>query len=242
MNIKVALKYRLYDSKKSILVFYLVIASIFALLFISSESFDSLNGTTRGIETASAIFLFVFGLNSFKEVFRIFMQNGISRKTLFKSQLLITLIICAVMSFIDNTILLIGKNILTLNKALSYVGIFEMMFGIQINSIGTILVSILFCFCIYTVFLSFGYLITTLYYRMNKGQKITVSIGVPTLLNVVLPILDAVILGNTLFKAIGKFFIYAFGSPLSSILSSIVFTAIFTCLSWLLVKKAVVKD
>ncbi len=240
MNIKAALKYRLYDTKKSIIIFYSVIITL--LIFMSAASFFGLNGSANGIEITTAFFLFVLGLNSFKEVFRLFMQNGVSRKTTHVSQILITLIICSIMSLIDNILSLIDKSILTYSNVMSYRGLFQMIYGKDISNVGTFLTSILFCFCLYAVSLSLGYFITTLYYRMNKGQKIAVSISVPALLYIVLPILDYVFFKNNLFRAIGKFFVFVFSSPLSGMLLCLVLTVILTYISWLLIKKAVIKD
>lgn len=242
MNIQAALKYRLYDSKKSIIIFYTVILCLLFLLFASTITIDTSTGSANGLETATAFFLFVFGLNSFKEAFRLFMQNGISRRTIYVSQLLTALIVCAGMSFIDNVILLVNKSILAVDKKLSYMGIFEFIYGKQSSDIATTLLSLLFCFSIYSAFLSLGYLITTLYYRMNKGQKVAVSIGVPVLLYVILPLLDLIIFKGALSSAFKELVMIAFGSPAKAILSSIILSVVFSCFSWLLIKRAVIKE
>jgi len=241
MNIKAALKYRLYDSKKPILIYYLAIAGLLLLLFTSFMSIKISSGRVNGMEMASAIFLFVFGMNSFKESFRLFMQNGVSRKTVFVSQLLSALIICATMSLIDNIISFLNKIIFTSDR-FSYTGLIEQIYGKQGSGISMAILSFGFCFSLNLAFLSLGFLITTLYYRMNKGQKIAVSIGVPALLYVILPVLDTILFKKALSDAFGKLFSFAFGSPFASILSCIILSTVFYCFCWPLIKKAVVRD
>lgn len=245
MNIKVATKYRLYDSKKSILVFYTVIVSIlvFVLLF-STLTIDSIdvNGDLGGMEFASAIFLFVLGLNIFKENFRMFIQNSVSRKTIFTSYIISTLIIGAIMALADNILLLISKNINLVNSNFNSRGLLEMIYNQQITGVGMLLITILFSFFINIMFISCGFFITTLYYRMNKSLKIIVSICVPALLFVILPIVDTIVFQGEAFFGISKVLDIIFSDPLMSMLSCLIAFVIFTILSWFLVKKAVVKD
>jgi len=245
MNLRAAVKYRLYDNKKAILIFYIVIVCVLAFMFIFSatkRNNPEIQGSIRGLELASAIFLFVLGLNSFKETFRMFMQNGISRKTMLVSHIACTLAICILMAFIDSILSLLSRSITVINSGIYSAGIMEMAYGRHINSIGTFIVSVLLCFFIYIACTAMGFFITTLYYRMNRTQKTAVSIGVPALLFVILPLLDAFLLGGRFFASLGRFIQSAFGSPFMCMLSCMILFGIFTALSWLLVRKAVIKD
>jgi len=81
MNSKAAVKYRFYDYWKALLIFYIVIAASLVFMFVFSaltRDNPEFRGSVQGLEIASVIFLFVLGLNSFKDVFMMFMQNGIS--------------------------------------------------------------------------------------------------------------------------------------------------------------------
>ena len=87
---KSAMIYQISEMKKPLLIYYAIIFFLLLASFLTTEVFlhISANGTTiNGIEISSMIFIFVCGLNSFKEPFRMFLQNGLSRKTLFLSYL-----------------------------------------------------------------------------------------------------------------------------------------------------------
>ncbi|MDD4297802.1 MAG: hypothetical protein PHC69_12750, partial [Ruminiclostridium sp.] len=234
----------LYDNKKAILIFYIVVLSVLALMFLLTTATidDEFHGRIEGLEFASAIFLFVVGLNSFKEVFRMFIQNGISRKNMFISHIISTLAICGAMTLIDSVIALLFKGITSISGGSRTEGMLQMMYGQQIASVGTFLASIFLTFFIYIMFFAFGFFLTTLYYRMSKSMKIIVSVGVPALLMVVLPILDAVLFRNFIFTVTAKITGAAFINPYICMLSNFILFGVLTVLSWLLVKKAVVKD
>lgn len=242
MNLKVAIKYRLHDNKRAIMIFYMVVISILSLIFLlSALSKGEFRGDIQ-VELISAIFLFVVGLNSFKEIFLMFMQNGISRKTVFFSQVVSTLAICAVMSLIDSILALISKIIVARDVGLYYKGILETMYGLHLSTIGNFVMSFLLGFFVYIALTSVGFFITTLYYRMNKALKITVSIGVPALVFIILPAIDGLLLNATLTITFAKIMEAAFKNVFMCMLSSFVLFGSTEILSWLLVRRAVVKE
>ena len=243
MNLIVAIKYRLYDNRKAILIFYTVILCVLALLFsITTITVDSdFHGSIEGIEFASAIFLFIVGLNSFKEVFRMFIQNGISRKTLFASHIIATAAIGGIMALMDSILTLLNRTITSINSGVYSRRLIETLYGRQNDSIGAFLTSLFFCFFIYMMFASLGFLITTLYYKMNKVLKISVSVSVPAILFVILPIVDSALFQGVVFSGIARIITMAFINPFMGMISSLVLFTIFSACSWLLMRRAVVR-
>lgn len=253
MNISI--KYQLHDSKKSLIAFYLTIFLTIFLLIILSYLPDSsgigVRGSIRGIEVASAIFLFIVGLNSFKEVFRLFLQNGISRKSLFAGRLVTVSTVSLGMALIDNMVSRIYHWILPKNGTLEYTSLIEMTYGSRYQSDASgfiiFLEGVLLMFCLYNALSMMGYFITTLYYHLSKGAKIAVSIGVPVGLLTVVPLVDSLVFNNAISRALLKFIIFAFGyangaNPYYAMVTLLLTFAVFSGLSWLLVKKAVMKD
>lgn len=254
MKLNASIKYQLADSKKSILVFYTVILSVITLTFFSAlKAIDSITVTANvgGIEGATIIFLFIVGLNSFKDNFRMLLQNGVSRKTMFKGFILTSLIIAIGMSLIGNIILQLGKLMVLVNDKIIFLGMFEELYGqryignssgFQINLEGT-----LFWICVYSTVLMIGYFITVLYYRMNKGGKIAVSVGVPVFLMIGLPIIDLTLINVEIYGTMLKIFLFAFGffngaNPYYGMVTCILIYLLFSVLSWLLIRKAVVRS
>jgi hypothetical protein len=82
---------------------------------------------------------------------------------------------------------------------------------------------------------------------MGKGAKIAVSVGVPVGLFIGLPVVDGIVSQGAIGRGFGRFIIYAFGfsngaNSYYGTITLILICAIFSGLSWLLVRRAVMKD
>ena len=252
MNIKSALKYQLADGRVSIPVFYLVIFCLMALIPISASGMgpeDSMS--IGGFEIATIIFLFVVGLNSFRETFRMMVQNGVSRKTMFVSFLLLTLVLSVGMSCINEVLLWIGKAFTAGKGNITFQSVFEQMYAPRYmgnpDSIQMIAEGLLFTILACAATMMLGYFITIMYYRLNKVGKIAVSVGVPAILIIGLPIFDAVVTGGIIYRALGQLTLFAMGilsgyNPYYAMVSALIAFAVLASLSWMLARRAVVKD
>ena len=83
MKLKAAVRYYLNDFKRPVIIYYGVLMTLFVLQLVISALLKVRNPSSGGMEFATTIFLFVVGLNAFKAPFRLFLQNGLSRKTLY---------------------------------------------------------------------------------------------------------------------------------------------------------------
>lgn len=79
------------------------------MILILTLFIPGLQGTTNGLEVSAFIFLFVIGLNTFKENFGMFLQNGVSRKTIFAGKLLSTCAVCAIMAVVLEVLASLAK-------------------------------------------------------------------------------------------------------------------------------------
>lgn len=249
MNLKAAYRYQLTEFKNSVLVYYLVVVLV-VLFFGVTVSFadDSQFHSSGGIEMSTVIFLFVVGLNSFKETFLMLLQNGISRKTMFFGKLSAAAILCTVMMVIDRVLVSIIIGIIGENKSFRISGLYEEFFYKRMKELDFLqrnLEGILFTLCFYILAFSFGYFITTAYYRMNKAAKIAVSVGLPVSIFFVLPVVDSTITNGR----ISRFIAYMFGTvlglkrdqPYNFMISGMIAAGLFLGLSWLLIRRAVDK-
>jgi len=259
MKLKSTVKYQIIDMEKPVCIFYFILLCILVFgftvsgaRFVISQNIISTTSGARisGMELASVVFLFVCGLNSFKEFFRMFMQNGISRKTIFVSRFITILAVCTGMAVIDKGILLLGKLITSNSTRLVYTGLFEMIYAVRADRISTLHMHIdgfFFNLCLYLAAMTIGYFITIAFYRMNRVAKITVAVGVPMVLLNGLPILDAALLHGTVLRALANAATFAFGfqnggNPYFGMVTLLLIATVFSCLSWLMVRRAVVKD
>jgi hypothetical protein len=252
MNLKSVVKYQILDGKIAIPVFYLVVLSVMVLLFVSvAEPGEGSSASISGLEMATIIFLFIVGLNAFRETFRMMIQNGISRKTMFKGFVFMTLVLSAGMSLVNVILLWIGKAMMAANDNIVFMSLFEQLYAIRYEGntsiLQPVLEGLLFTICLSAAAMMFGYFITTMYYRLNKAGKIVVSVGVPALLIIGLPIFDAVVTNGLIHRSLWRFISFAFGflngcNPYYAMVSSLIGFALLAALSWMLVRKAVVKD
>jgi hypothetical protein len=92
-----------------------------------------------------------------------------------------------------------------------------------------------------------GFFITVLYYRLNKPLKLTVSIGVPVFFLMVLPYIDGMFFDGKIYDTIGNLIAGAYGfldgyNPYISVLSSAIIFIVMGVLSYLLMRRATVKE
>lgn len=250
MNIKVATKYQINEYVKSIRIFYLVVILVIALfgtLTVVSSSSDFIS--TGGTEGSAIIFLFILGLNSFKETFLLMLQNGTTRKSMFIGRLITILATSAFMAVVDRFIVNIVGLFNDMSESFQISGMYEMIFNKRAESLHIVVMNleaILITISVYAAVMIAGYFITTAYYRMSKMLKIAVSIGVPVSFMILLPVLDSLVFGGKVSVTLGRFFGFVFGSktgnPYNLFISCIVFTIVGSGLSWLLIRKAVEKS
>jgi len=254
MNLKAALKYQLHESKKAVLIYYLQVVMVFllivALLYLIPDKI-TISGNVNGPEVASMIFIFIAGLNSFREAFCLFIQNSISRRTMFVSRMISAAIISTAMACIDRILMFIGRLLQPLNQSFSIKSLFQMIYqnkaGYKTGSLLFIFTQLIFTVCLYFAVWMLGYFITVSFYRLNKYGKIVVSVGVPVSLFIVMPILDGLVFNEAIGLFFGKVLSFAFGfsnkaNPLIGMITLLLISAILAAFVRLMTRMVSVKD
>ncbi len=248
MNVKIAYKYQLADHKKSILTFYCIIFAILIMLSVVTVDLGNSSSTFGGMESATAIFAFVAGLSFFKEPFFMLMQNGVSRKSVFKSRILVTLTVAGIMAAVDQIVLVLGKAIAAFNDGFQYLSLFEQIYQNRLAQESAFFLHIniyLFDGLLYLSCIVIGYFISIMFYRLNKAGKIAVGAGVPVGLLILLPIIDSTLFHSRISAAFARFFDIAFGysagNPFAAMITFTVSFLIISLFTWLLMKKAAVR-
>lgn len=238
MKLKKVSKYMLSEMKNSILIFYLVI--LFITIFFSVSASDG-NTSFNGMEMASSIFLFVLGLNSFKTNYLFLLSNGIPRRTQFRGFFLAAISVAAGIAVINR----IFEALFT--RVINYNNMFDMIYKQVTQSPVNSTISILWSITVSMFAITLGYFITLAYYRMAKTLKIIISIGVPAFFFVILPYfafkwssietinrVESTI--RTLFGVNGEY------RPMNAVVTFLVLTVVLSALSYLLIRKAPVKE
>lgn len=254
IKIKAPLKYHLRDYRHVVLIMYLCVYIVILLTFVSYYSKDWFHvSSSSGLELITAVTILVVGMNTFKENFKFFSVNGVSRKTQSCSTVCALGILSAVFAFIDTINFVILTHVPNYSSlfAQSYAQRYNFTLGSALSNSSAPTAQMLLENFLWLIFLYFllsmiGLFITTLYYRMNKGLKIAVSIAVPTLLINGFGQLDSYVFGGKMAAFIKSFFNAAMGfsnggNPYIAMFSMFVSAAFFAALSFLLARKASIK-
>lgn len=250
-SLKVA-KYNISNVKKSMIIYYCIFISV-CIGLVTLNKFQGGMVSSSGVELSTVIFLFVAGLNIFKESFYFTQSNNISRKTYFKGMILSMFPITAVAAVID---VIINR---VYNLFMNCPSNYDMMFTslrdmdmvssiassgwVQSNDIITLLNTFLLQFLVCTVIFAVGLAISIIYYRCNKLMKVVVSI-VP-----IVSIMLVNILAYTFTEAFSEVSVFIeniFGwntqNPYAAMATlTVVFIAVIGII-YLLVRKAVIKE
>ncbi len=267
MKLKAAIRYYLNDFKKPVIVFYGALTVLFFLQIFIAALMKRSSASSSGVEFASIVFLFVAGLNGFKAQFRLFLQNGLSRRTLFTGFVTGLFILAAAMTLID--LALSWARGLLIPYSSLYMDRFGSLYKDGRN-VAAVADELLWSFLSYVTAGMTGFLITSLYYRMSKALKLTVSIGVPALVFIIIPLIDGLYTNGAITAFFINLIAFAFGYgisfnmsngfigglmqeftswesgiplfPYRAVLFSILCTAVTGTLSYFLIRKATVKD
>ena len=201
MKIKSSIKYQLYSIKPAVIIFYIVMAVLVVASIILNYALSNSDSRFGGLAASSIIFLFVAGICAFSEEFKMFTQNGLTRKELWKSFLLASIILSMIMSAIDILLYLALSLIMNMESSVMIISYAYTNIPI-LRVLNTYFLQVLF----YTLALSIGYFVRLIYYRMNKFGVISVSVGVPVFLTIVLPILSQYYNLEPIFQAFLSFF------------------------------------
>lgn len=250
MNFKNMYAYNLYEDRKSLIIFYGVIASIY-LMFIIANMLINGDSSIGGMEMSSFIFLFVMGLNSFKSNFHFGLTNGVSRKTQFLSYAATALTLGIIMAVMDIVISKLVAFVVPPNSL--YLQLYGQRYSSFVaplsflNHVQIIMEQFLWYTFLYSAVAMFGYCITLIYYRSTLILKWIVSVIPFLLLFVVFPYVETITQG-AVSQFIGNFISRTMGfagqtiNPFIAIMSFIIGYLIFGAISFLLVRRAVVKQ
>jgi len=218
---------------------------IFSYNFLIDDKYFNFTGC----EIASVIFLFILGLNSFKEDFLFLSVNNVPRKVQFKGFLVSSLLVSCIISAIDITYFKL------LQQFVPYHPIFEVIYDGWLRRMPTplgIITNFIWSVLLYIATFLIGYLISNFYYYMNRAAKIAISVGVSVWFIIVFPIIDLKIMDGKLTQFISDTIIFLAGikfidpstavsNPCIPVVSLSVISIVTVGLSYLMMSRATVK-
>lgn len=247
---------------KSLRAYYaivlIIILGLVAIIGVSYLSVTSgginpgnfnMNVHTSGVEMTTMIYIAVVGLTSFRDPFRMLLQNGATRKNFFVSLLVSAFGFAGVAALVDTIIGLIATPVLE-RIGIPYVTIFGLLYN---NASATMslpirgIYTLIFLLSIYFMVFMGGHLISTLFFRLNKAGKIGFAISFPVLVFWILPLTDAILLSGRITMFIFDVIKYALGlfdgeRPYIAVLSACTTALICGAASFLLQRRAALKE
>lgn len=243
---KLATRYYLYNVRNSLLIAFGVVTGILLSsgLFLHFNRSENAEYNISGFEMTCIIFTLVTGLVAFREYFRFFQQNGISRK----SQFVGWGIALAVLCLGEAAICLLAGRVFSL--FLNYEGMFWQIYASLALSANPVLFTAQEFFWVFAICLlmgSAGFAITLLYYRLSKTGKLLVSILVPGTLFILLPMADQPLLHGGYTWLLKQIMILATGYTETGVFLWIPITTALVCsvlcllAAWLMMRRAEIK-
>ncbi len=233
--LKVA-KWQLYDARKAVFLFYLVIASVLALITILNVLYGDGPGKMGGVDVNEVVFCFVLGLNSYTGAFKFTQANSITRRSLFAATLVSFAGIAAFMTLASIIVGTILKSIMP------YEGMMMQLYRIEARP-----TQFIWGFALNTFAIFLGWMITMVYYRSSRLQKTLVSLS-PAFLIMGLIYLNNRTggrLGAALIRAMRKALGFADminPNPLVAVFSFFVAAACCAALGFLLIRRAPIRS
>ena len=221
---------KLFDSLRAMGIFYAISALFVLVMWYLSVKY---NNVSYNSDSATLVFLFVIGLNSFKESFKFSSANGVSRKRYFRESLLAMVGIAALAALIESVLPLISQTFAR----------HEMLY-LTIYRNTSFIAACTWTFALYYFVLMAGWLINLVYYRSSTLMKIVFSLS-PVYVILLLIGLNKLANGSV-FIAIGNFISFYWGITDSNsyvaVLNLLATSLLFSGLIVLLMRRAPVKE
>lgn len=235
--IKVA-KWQLQDAAKAIAVFYGVVIGVLTLISLINLLYygGSQGSSSSGLDFNETVFCFIFGLAYFVTTFTFTQANNVSRRSLFIAGLISFTGVAATLAITSNLLSTILQHLVPYKSLIT-----------QLYRDQSLLISVVWNFGLNTFAIFLGWLITMIYFRCNRLQKMLVSFS-PALMIFGLIYLNSRTDGRA-GAAILRFIGNAMGfadflnpNPLVAAGSFLVGAAICAALSFLLIRRAPIRS
>jgi len=225
-------KYQLYDFRIAVAIFYAVIILLVSFIGFQIRSSNNIINFS-GLDMATSIFIFIAGLNCFKENFKFMMANNVSRKSFYYGNALALLTVAASMALVDLFLHLILSAIMPYESAFS-----------QIYHFQNYWIQFIWTFALYADFVFLGWMVNLVYYRSNYTMKILVSISpviVFALFQYIQQKIKAVI-GIEIVSFLEKGLKNLFTNPYIAAINFVIAILIIASMVFLLIRRAPVKE
>ncbi|NLV47870.1 MAG: hypothetical protein GXY22_04360, partial [Clostridiaceae bacterium] len=241
MHIRLAYRYKMNALLISTAIFTTVMALLLTALIAGTLRINlSIDGNVRssfsGYGFAAAIFVFITGIVSIREDFRLFMQYGVTRKTTYLVQILAAGSVAIILALLGELLLKMSQLAVGTDSRLVISDLYYLIFADKnrfrpmiIQHLESIATYISLFICAYSA----GAFISLLFYRLNKIWTVIVAVGAPILILVGLPILVSRLNIN-----LDRPVLFVTSQPWLFIALFCTVAVVFNIVNWLLLRRA----
>ncbi|MGI6254851.1 MAG: hypothetical protein ACOYJZ_04390 [Acutalibacter sp.] len=255
MKLKQSIRYQLIDYRLAIVIYYCAVIAVPVLLTVGLATLSGSSGVylSGGISAFSALFLFICGMCSVHEILPMSLQNGVSRRTMFLARLCVTGIVAALMAVVDALLSVVID--LTLSPLWGggssnlFIELFDLAHMNFETVAGATLLSVPYSFCLLVFVSALGYFVILVFYRLSLPLRIVLAVLLVLTMGpgqIAVKMVDQVLLHNFLADTVSVKYVspllHAIEiSPYWTMVAWLVAAAVLSALSWLLLRKAVVR-
>ena len=249
MNLRPAYKYRFCDMVKGIGVFYaimvVVMTSVMGMVSYTASNGSEVTGSFSAFVFAASITLFIIGITTIREDLRLMLQNGIGRRTVFVSELLVVLSVSLLLCVAGELLITIGQAVSANRSNVVITDIYQMLYTNGSNyhmSLTQHVESIALAFGIYMFANLAGMFISLLFYRLNKMWMLITAIGVPIFIFIGLPVILTQTRPGLLLESVFNMIVaFALKSPWALLICFLLTAVLIGIVNWLMMRRAPVK-
>ena len=226
-----AVKYTYKRKLTTLLVMSVVLVALMAYVIIagslaSQHGVHESHGSIGALDFIMMMGIFVLGIVTVRDDYRIFAQNGLSRRTTFRAHIVTGILVSLTFMAAAYLLFLLGNAIGAVTNNFSVTMLYEMMYPQYMVSspvAGTVL-GLMMALCWGAAIHYLGMFCSLLFYRLPRGWRIAVAISIPCLLFFGIPMLSMVCLFNLpiLYDFSYKLILWLAASPLNMALVAVV--------------------
>ena len=246
MALNRAVRYEIGNYLRAVGVLLLVMLLIPLALWVMMTATGS-NGSSNfnGYSLSVGIFGLVLGMVGIRENLRMLNQNGISRRTAFLAELISQAAVSVLVALGTTVLLAVYQAIPGMMGRVYVSDVYQLVYEGAAVGVAGYLRTVVFAAAMCFAMAGLGQFCSVVYWRLSKFWIVTVSIAIPLVLIFGPAALFTAVgdsaAGEALVEALAAFGRFFVGSVWNAVLVFLVLAAVLFCLSWLLVRRAVIR-
>lgn len=246
-----AVKYTYKRTLTTLLIMSLVIVALMSYVVItgylaSRNGFNGGHGSIGSLDFIMMIGVFVLGIVTVRDDYRIYVQNGLSRRTTFRAHIVTGILVPLTFTAAAYLLYLAGNALGAVAGNFSVTMLYELIYPqyLAAHPIAGTLLGLLMVVCWGAAAHYLGMFCSLLFYRLPKGWKIAVAITIPCLLVFGLPIISVAFLMHlpVTYELLYKLFVWLAAAPLNLTLAAVITALVVELINWFgLVRRVYIK-